>query len=148
MRLFRWGLPLYAVLFLPTPDARAGLYYSGEEIAPLPSQWRGFLIDQRLLRTLGFKPATGVPSNPLRQREPRGSQDLDDLLGVRFVNDKGEYEPGRLGAAQRKKLRADAVASVQQVALWLPADGRLLWLLGELAASHGDVRTAAAIMDG
>ncbi|MBI1918247.1 MAG: DUF3299 domain-containing protein, partial [Planctomycetes bacterium] len=39
-------------------------------------------------------------------------------------------------------------ASVQQVALWLPADGRLLWLLGELAASHGDVRTAAAIMDG
>jgi hypothetical protein len=250
MRLSRWGLPLLAVFFLPAPRARAGLYYSGEEIAPLPSQWRGFLLDQRLLRTLGFKPAPGGPSNPLRQRyekavvelakahsrrlsadeladvgalyvrlgnvsraievlraaqrdhphhfkitsnlgtawqmqgdlvqaeaclreavrlapgrlqpaeelqhklvqlrqrEPRGSQELDDLLGVRFVNDKGEYEPGRLGAVQRKRLRADAVASVQQVALWLPTDGRLLWLLGELAASQGDVRTAAAIMDG
>src|SRR5947209_5218316 len=200
MRLSRWGLPLLAVLFLPTLRARAGLYYSGEEIAPLPSQWRGFLIDQRLLRTLGFKPVTGVSSNPLRQRyekavaerekasrsrklsadewadlgalhvrlgnvpravevlraaqrehprhfkvtsnlgtawqlqgdlgqaeaclreavrlapgrlqpaeecqlrlvrlrqrEPRGAQDLDDLFGMRFVNDKGEYEPGRLG---------------------------------------------------
>ena len=52
MRLFRWGLPLLAVLFLPTLPARAGLYYSGEEIAPLPSQWRGFLLDQRILRSL------------------------------------------------------------------------------------------------
>ncbi|MBI1915903.1 MAG: hypothetical protein HYS12_14385, partial [Planctomycetes bacterium] len=211
MCLFRWGLPLFAILSLPPPHARAGLYYSGEEIAPLPSQWRGFLIDQRLLRTLSFKPASGVPSNPLRQRyekavtelekasrlrklsadeladlgalhvrlgngpraievlraaqrdhprhfkitsnlgtawqmhgdlvqaeaclreavrlapgrlqpaeelqrklvqsrqrETRGAQDLDNLLDVHFVNDKGEYEPGRLGAVQRKKLRADA----------------------------------------
>jgi len=249
MRLFRWGL---LVVFLTSaPQVRAGLYYSGEEIAPLPTQWRGFLIDQRLLRTLSFKPVSGTPANPLRQRyekavaelekasrsrklsadeladlgalhvrlgnlpraievlrgaqrehprhfkiasnlgtawqlhgdlaqaeaclreavrlapgrlqpaeelqlklvrlrqrEARGMQDLDDLFGIRFVNDKGEYEPGRLGAEQRKKLRTDAVANVQQVALWLPADGRLLWLLGELAASHGDVRTAAAIMDG
>jgi hypothetical protein len=37
---------------------------------------------------------------------------------------------------------------VQQLALWLPADGRLLWQLGELANAHGDVRTAAAILDG
>jgi Flp pilus assembly protein TadD len=43
---------------------------------------------------------------------------------------------------------ADAVAVVQQLALWLPADGRLLWQLGELARAHGDVRTAAAILDG
>jgi hypothetical protein len=37
---------------------------------------------------------------------------------------------------------------VQQLALWLPADGRLLWQLGELANAHGDVRTAAAILEG
>jgi hypothetical protein len=37
---------------------------------------------------------------------------------------------------------------VQQLALWLPTDGRLLWLLAELANAHGDVRTAAAVLDG
>jgi hypothetical protein len=40
------------------------------------------------------------------------------------------------------------VALVQQLALWLPADGRLLWQLGELAGAHGDVATAAAILEG
>src|SRR5262245_55908740 len=53
-----------AVLFLfaaATP-APAGLYYSGEVVAELPSQWRGYLPDQRLLRML---PAVAV-ANPLR----------------------------------------------------------------------------------
>jgi hypothetical protein len=45
-------------------------------------------------------------------------------------------------------LPDDAVAIVQQLALWLPADGRLLWQLGELANAHGDVRTAAAVLEG
>src|SRR5205823_6215147 len=58
------------------------------------------------------------------------------------------YEPGRLAPDQRKALPADAVALAQQLALWLPADARLLWELAELASAHGDVATAAAIMDG
>jgi hypothetical protein len=37
---------------------------------------------------------------------------------------------------------------VQLLALWLPHDGRVLWQLAELANAHGDVATAAAIMDG
>ena len=226
------------------PSVRAGLYFSGEEIAPLPSQWRGFLLDQRQLRNLLLPasplrqryqkaadalekaaqsrkltadesadlgactsasassavpsrpsaplsarthatftlPPTSAPpgscsaSRPVRKpvcakrcgwrretapgggvssqagaaapRQDRGAQDLDDLFGVRFINDKGVYEPGKLGALQRKKLPAEAAALAQQLALWLPADGRLLWLLAELASAHGDVRTAAAILDG
>src|SRR6185295_16567000 len=73
---------------------------------------------------------------------------LDDLFGVRFVDAEGGYTPGKLAAAEQKKLPAAAIAIVQQLALWLPADGRLLWQLAELANAHGDVRTAAAIMDG
>jgi hypothetical protein len=84
----------------------------------------------------------------LRQRQPRDARELDDLFGIRYVGDKGQYEPGRLAAAERKKLPSDAVALAQQLALWLPADGRLLWQLGELAAAHGDVKTAAVIFDG
>ena len=37
---------------------------------------------------------------------------------------------------------------MQQLALWLPADGRLLWQMAELAAVTGDVATGAAILDG
>jgi tetratricopeptide (TPR) repeat protein len=243
---------LAAILVLIlVPAAHAGLYYSGEPFADLPSQWRGFLLDQRTLRNVAVKPVAGNPPNPARQRyleaaakldkasrqrkltadeqadlgalyvrlgeltravemlrgaarehpthfhiaanlgtawqlqgdlnqaavyleqavhlapgkmqraeeyhlklvrlrkhEPRGSQELDDLFGVRYVGEEGKYQANRLAVAQAKKLPADAAAVVQQLALWLPADGRLLWQLAELANAHGDVKTAAAIMDG
>jgi hypothetical protein len=244
---------LLGLLAVPAAPGRAwaGLYYSGETFAELPSQWRGFLLDQRTLRGVAVKPAGAAPAGPararyeqeaatlakaartrkltadeaadlgalyvrlgdlpralevlgpaqrahpahfrlaanlgtawhlqgdlaqaaaclqqavrlapgqvqkaeelhlklvrLRAREPRDAQGLDDLFGLRFVGPGGKYEPGRLTPAERKALPADAVARVQQLALWLPADGRLLWQLAELAAAHGDVATAAAIMDG
>ncbi|MCI0683777.1 MAG: DUF3299 domain-containing protein, partial [Gemmataceae bacterium] len=89
-----------------------------------------------------------VQARLLQLRRPAGPPDLDDLFGVRYVNDKGEFEPGKLAAAERKKLPARAAALVQQLALWLPADGPLLWQLAELANAHGDLRTAAAMLDG
>src|SRR5438105_12497548 len=46
--------------FLVAP-AKAGLYYSGETYAELPSQWRGFLLDQRALRNLAVR---GTPLSP------------------------------------------------------------------------------------
>jgi len=249
MQAFRCAGAVFLLLAAPLA-ARAGLYYSEERYAELPSQWPGYLLDQRALRGIAVKPAAGVPASParlryldaslqlekvgpekltadeladlgalyvrlgeigkavsllrpaqrahpnhfriaanlgtawqlqgdlqqaelclalavrlapgkfqkaeeyhlklLRQRlrEPRGVQGLDDLFGVRYVGDDGKYEPGKLAALERKKLPAGAVAIVQQLALWLPADPRLLWQLAELAASHGDLRTAAAIMDG
>jgi hypothetical protein len=231
--------------------APAGLYYSGEPFAELPSQWRGFLLDYRALRNLAVRPAPGAPTPPararyeeeaarlarlgrdrplsadeaadlgaiyvrlgeitkalevlrpaqrthsshfrlaanlgtawqlhgdlaqaavclqqavrlapgkwqraeelhlklvrLRSRQAADTQTLDDLFGVRFVGPSGKFEPGRLAPEQRKRLPADAAALVQQVALWLPADGRLLWQLGELAGAHGDAATAAAILEG
>lgn len=237
-------------LLILTPEARAGLYYSGEAMAELPSQWRGFLIDQRLLRNLAVKPAPGASVSPARQRyeeaaaklekagrerkltadeqadlgaiyvrlgevgkaldvlrtaqreypnhfhivanlgtawqlqgdlqqaatclqqaarlapgklqkaeeyqlklvrlrqKPRDAQDLDDLFGVRYVGKDDKFQAGKMAEDERKKLPAGAAAIVQQLALWLPADGRLLWQLAELANAHGDVKNAAAIMDG
>jgi tetratricopeptide (TPR) repeat protein len=241
-----------AALCLAFPaSARAGLYYSGEPMAELPAQWRGFLLDQRVLRGIAVKPASGAPASParvryleaaeklealrrkrplsadeladlgalyirlgepgkaiavlrpaqrahprhfhiaanlgtafqlqgdlpqaalsleqavrlapgkyqkaeeyhlklvrLRQRERGAVRDVDDLFGVRYVDDRGGYMPGELAAAEKKKLPASAPAIVQQLALTLPADGRLLWQLAELANAYGDVRYAAAMMDG
>lgn len=82
----------------------------------------------------------------LRLAEGRGAQRPtapDDLFGVRFAGTPGKLDPTELA-----KLPADDVAVAQALALALPADGRLLWLLGELANARGDVRTAAAILDG
>jgi hypothetical protein len=80
----------------------------------------------------------------LRLREKANAPaTLDDLFGVKYAG-----EPAKLADAEKKKLPENAVAVVQQLALWLPADGRLLWQLGELANVHGDVRIAAAILDG
>jgi len=84
----------------------------------------------------------------LRLKSLKDRQGLDDLFGVRFIGREGEYAPGLWSDMERKKLPAGAVGIAQQLALWLPEDGRLLWLLAELAGAHGDVRCAAAMMDG
>ncbi len=84
----------------------------------------------------------------LRAREPRGTVTLDDLFGVQFIGPSGKYEPGKLADEQRKLLPSDAAASLQLLGLWLPADARLLWQMAEMAGAHGDVGTAAAVMDG
>jgi tetratricopeptide (TPR) repeat protein len=235
---------LSAGLLLPIP-ARAGLHYSGERYAELPSQWRGLVQDLRALRSISVKPTAALPASPLRKeyeeaaaslkaatsrreltadekadlgailirlgeveealavlreahrqhpqhyaiaanlgtawqlygdleraadclrlavqlapgrwqkaeeyhlklvqhrlRRGRDDQGLDDLFGVRFVGESGSFEPGKLAAAERKKLTADAVAVAQQLALWLPGDARLHWQLAELANAHGDVKAA------
>jgi hypothetical protein len=234
-----------------TQSATAGLYYSGETQNELPSQWRGFLLDQRMLRAIAVKPAPGTPANPgriayeaaaanlektarerkltpdekadlgalwvrlgesakavdvlraavrdhpnhfriaanlgtawemhgdmeqaadalqlavklapgnrqkaeelhlklvrQRQRESRGTHSLDNLFDVQYTGENGTYEPGKIAPGQLKKLPSEAPALAQQLALWLPADPRLLWQLAELANVHGDIRMAAAMMDG
>lgn len=241
------GVALFIVVFATSPVC-AGLHYSGEKFAELPSQWRGFLLDQRTLRNIAALPMKGNSASPARERyleqvaklekkdkanadeladlgalyvrlgalnkaievlrrgqrqhpdhfrinanlgtawqlqgdlgqavanlelavrlapenfkeaeqlhlkvarlrlkKGPSSTDLDDLFGVRFVNDKGAFEPGKFAAEQKAKLPAKAVGQTQQLALWLPADGQLLWLLAELANAHGDVANAAAMMDG
>jgi hypothetical protein len=248
----RWKTLLLAVplIVTGTTPVRAGLHYSGEPMADLPSQWRGYLSDLRALRNIAVKPTPNLPASPmrkqyeeeakklqavasnrklnaveaadsgailirlgeidralevlraaerehprqfavmanlgtawqlfgdperaadclrqavslapvrfraaeechlrlvrLRMREEKGTQGLDALFDVQFVGESGKWEAGKLAAAQRKKLPTEAVAILQQLCLWLPADARLLWQLGELANAHGDVKIAADLFE-
>jgi hypothetical protein len=217
---------LLTVLVFATP-VRAGLYYSKEVIADLPSQWRGFLPDHRTLRTLAAAKvanqlreaylsdrdrlvklaaersltadeATDLGALQIRLGNPADAVSVLRAAHARFpehfqvaanlgtawqlqgdldqaalaLRRAAELAPPKYRKAEELQLKlvslrrgqskgkqnlddlfggkppADAVALVQQLALWLPADGRLLWQLGELAHDHGDVRTAAAILDG
>lgn len=89
----------------------------------------------------------------LRLAESRGpklnpeDEQPDRLFDVNFVNANGQFEPGVLADAEKAKLPPDAIATVQQLALWLPFDTRLYWLLAELYSATGDVKTAAKILD-
>lgn len=63
-----------------------------------------------------------------RLKQGKDASALDDLFGENYPD--------------------NAASLVQRLAIWLPADGRLLWQLGEVANAAGDVRTAANILDG
>src|ERR1700683_5025155 len=75
-------LPCIALtlLLIASPAVRAGLYYRGEQVAELPSQWSGFLLDQRLLRSIGIRPRPGGPVNPARDRYGREAERLAGLV--------------------------------------------------------------------
>ena len=103
------------------------------------------------LAPASFKEAESLHLKLVRERATDGKRPallLDNLFGVNYVGETGKPEPGTIAASEKKKLPANAVALVQQLALWLPNDGRLLWQLGELANAFGDVRTAANLLDG
>jgi hypothetical protein len=73
----------------------------------------------------------------LRRNKPAGPLALDPLFGpkdkpVRFVNDAGKLEPGRIPIAEKDKLPGDALEIVEQLLVWLPNDPQLYWLLGEI----------------
>jgi tetratricopeptide (TPR) repeat protein len=210
---------------------QAGVYTILEQNNPLPSNWRGFLPDQRQLRLAAVDPAIkpGTTISTLRDRyqdyilttegKVRSADQAADLSAAYIRigqpekavsllrsakrNFPEDYRlPAHLGTAYQmigelelseetlkesvklspeKNKRAeefhlklvklrfregkkaadhvdllwdaekppeDAIAIVQQLALWLPADGRLLWLLAELAHEKNDSRTAANILDG
>ena len=70
------------LLLLPSP-AHAGLYYSGEQYAELPSRLRGFLIDHRALRAAGFERPKDIPVSPLRDDYLAAAERLEKLAKAR-----------------------------------------------------------------
>jgi hypothetical protein len=69
---------------------------------------------------------------------------VDDIFAdakgspVRFVGEKGTFEPGKLAKTERAKLPQDALEIVRQLLIWLPADARLYRLLGEVHNALAD----------
>lgn len=90
----------------------------------------------------------------LRSREPKLAagqfESVDALFDVKFVNEAGEFEPGKIAKAEKAKLPRNAQKIVQQLLVWQPHDLRLQWLLGEILNANGtpsDIKAARVIFD-
>jgi len=106
-------LSLIGCLLTFTPALRAGVYYSGEHFADLPSQWRGFLVDQRHLRVLAGRPPRGLPDSPLREEYSRhlaqlraksslSADEIADLSALHIRLGQVDQALERLRVAQRQ----------------------------------------------
>src|SRR5205085_1149259 len=121
-------------LAVPAP---AGLYYSGEVIADLPAQWRGFLPDHRTLRTLAAPPA--VP-NSLRDTY---RADRDRLVKLSAERPLTADEAADLGALQvRLGNAAEAVAVLRAAHARFPDDFHVAANIGTAWQMHGDLDQA------
>ncbi len=75
MRL--WLMAVVLALALPG-WGRAGRYYSGETFAELPSQWRGFLLDHRMLASIASAAGPKNPESPARKRYLEEARKLEE----------------------------------------------------------------------
>src|SRR5581483_11666099 len=74
------------ICLLASAPVRAGLHYSGEEFSPLPSQWRGFLLDQRQLRLVAFPGMPKTPATALRVRYEKAAAELEKTARSRALS--------------------------------------------------------------
>src|SRR5437660_9939376 len=98
-------------------SARAGLYYSGETYAELPSQWRGFLLDQRTLRNIAVKPSAGRSANPARKRYEEAAAKIEKI-------------------SRERKLTADEAADLGALYLRLGEPGKAVDILRAAQREH------------
>src|SRR5256885_16489458 len=90
----RWFcIPL---LLLTGSSLHAGLHYSGEEYNPLPSQWRGFLLDQRHLRQIAIAPAPKAPVSANRLRYDKAAAELEKTARARVLTADESADLGAL----------------------------------------------------
>ncbi|QVL30100.1 tetratricopeptide repeat protein [Telmatocola sphagniphila] len=94
-----------------------------------------------------WKPYEATHLKLIRLRKAKATP-RDNFFGIDFTGSLNRPTAGQIDPEQKKKLPANDVALIEQLALWLPSDGPLLWQMAELANAHGDVRTAASIIEG
>ena len=81
-------------------------------------------------------------------KKQKAGQKFENLFNLQYESAKEKYASGSIDPSQLKNIPSDAIASVQLLALWFPADSFLLMQLGEIANASGDPEVALNMMDG
>jgi hypothetical protein len=132
------------VVSIAAPAARAGLYYSGETYAELPSQWRGFLLDQRQLRGVAVKPTDKNPASPTRLHYEKEAAKLAKLAKDRALAADEAADLGGLYLRLNEISRALEVLRPAQRDN--PTNYRLAANLGTAWQLNGDYDKAASLL--
>src|SRR5262245_48778508 len=121
-------------------SAHAGLHYSGETLADLPSQWRGFLLDQRTLRNIAVAPGSGAGANPARARYQEEAGRLQRRLrdGRAGADDLADLGAVHLRLGETAKALEMLRAAYRQY----PRHFRIVSNLGTAWQYHGDLGQA------
>src|SRR5215813_12576491 len=127
---------------LASTTAHAGVYYSGEKYASLPSQWRGYLLDHRALRNIAVKPKNDADASPLRQRY---LQEVKTLQAKPMLT---ADETADLGALYLRLGDADKAVEILRPAQRAhPNHFAIAANLGAAWQMLGDLRQAAASLE-
>jgi tetratricopeptide (TPR) repeat protein len=129
------------VLFAGT-SAHAGLYYSGEQYASLPTQWRGFLLDHRLLRNIALKAKVESDDNPLRRRY---REEAEKLQAKKKLSSDEAADLGALYVRLGEPARA--VEVLRQAHQAHPNHFAILANLGTAWQMLGDLRQAESALE-
>src|SRR5437899_1753850 len=128
------------VCLLAAAPGRAGLYYSGELMADLPSQWRGFLLDQRAVRNIAVK--AGAAMSPLRVRYQQAAAKLEKARRERKLTADELADLGALYVRLGEAAKAvDVLRSAQRD---FPNHFRIAANLGTAWQAQGNLEQAAA----
>src|SRR6516225_524872 len=135
---------IITVIFLGVSSSHvhAGLYYSGETFAELPSQWRGFLLDQRTLRNIALEagPKREASRARIRYEEEAARLEMKSKKDGKLTGD----ELADLGALYiRLGKSAAAVPLLRDAQRRHPNHFRILANLGTACQLQGDLSQAA-----
>lgn len=148
-----WVMSHLAIAYLQSGQLADAARYQMAALDSFPTNWPGGEAQRKWFRQ---SERALLKLMQLRMQEQRGQpagrvrpvENVDALFGdIRWVGPNGEYEAGTLADAEKAKLPADDIATVQQLLLWLPDDTRLYWLLGELYNATGELDAAERIFD-
>src|SRR5947207_13422261 len=142
--MVRFRLLAALTLLLSPSAASAGLYYSAEQFAELPSRPAGFLVDHRALRAAGYERPDGLPS-PLRGDYRAAAERLEKLAKTRALT---ADETADLGAVHIRLGKPDQALNVlAPAARKAPDHFRLAANLGTAFQLSGDLERAATQLE-
>src|SRR5437868_623061 len=141
----RFPLLACGILLALPSVSRAGLHYSGERFAELPSRWNGFFGDQRTLRRTAVARPDGQPISPLREDYLAAAAKLEQAAKARPLTPDEAADLGallvRLGQFEK------AVAVLRPAARANPDHFHLAANLGTAWQLAGDLERAAASLE-
>ncbi len=138
---FRYSVTVSVMFYFFISNAHATIHYSGEKYAELPSSWKGFLADHRMMRVVSI-PAS--PKTPPSLQRLEYQTAVDRLLAEKKQRPLKPLELADLGALLLRLGQLDAAIDIlRPAAAQYPHDFALQANLGSAWHMAGNWADAA-----